>query len=1170
MKGFLARAPLARRLAGACLPLLLVACRSEPADPRELLAAHSLGVNYLQRGQLDEAAAEFRKVTSLAPRDPVGHANLGLTYLRGERYDEAETELRRARSLDERSAEIGLMLARLYAARGRPADAREILEQLPADARVNFALAELEGSGAAASDTAALRRQQQRLTAALQSAPANLAVRLRLADVLVRRGVADTALQRLEEVRRLRPEPPPDAQAPLDSTLDLLRRGRVADARAPLDRFLHAMELTPPYQAALDDVRWVQGPIAGRPVLTFNPQTLIKTRALPSSRQEAEQRFVDATSESGLATRGMAATALAFGDYDGDGTENLLVAAGGAAGRDLRVYNVLGGFVADLTERTGIALPSGAVHATFADFDNDGWLDLFAIGGDGRGHLLRNDRGGRFADVTGRAGIADAGGARMALAADLDHDGDLDLLLVGGARTRAYRNNMDGTFSDATEPFGLATLGGASAAAAADLDDDGRIDLALARADGVSLLLNTGFRRFRDATPASGLDAPAGPGARIALADYDNSGTFDVVVAGPGGVSLWRNAGNATFAADRRSEGVLRGEAAALQLVDTDNDGWLDILVAGGRGVAMLRNAGAGRFEDRSDKLPAAARRTSASILAVSDIDEDGDQDLFVGDSSGVRLLRNEGGSARMGMEVQLVGLRTGGGKNNNFGIGSKLELRAGELYQTRAVTSRLTHFGLGPHLKADVLRVQWTNGVPETIYFPGTDADVLELEQLKGSCAFLYTWDGERFRFVTDVMWQSALGMPVGLMGGGRAAYAPAGPSQEWLRIPGEALRPRNGRYVLQLTEELWETAYVDEVQLIAVDHPDSVEVFVDERFPPPGRTLRTFSAANRRAPLSAVDGAGTDVLAALRDKDDVYVATLAPIEYQGLARPHELVLDLGADAGRAGSKLFLRGWIFPTDASINVALTQQRRLASAMPSLEVRNARGEWQTAVPVIGFPSGKDKTVVIDLAGIFPTADRRVRIRTNMQVFWDQAFIATDAEASPIRKTVMRATTADLHFRGYSRMYRKGGRHGPHWFAYDSVRAESPWRIIEGAFTRFGDVRPLLDAPDDMYVIMAPGDEMTVEFDAAAAGSPPPGWRRTFLIYSDGWIKDADLNTAHGQSVEPLPFHAIRSYPYAPGESYPADSAHARYRREYNTRVQTRRTSPPNARASATTR
>jgi hypothetical protein len=461
------------------------------------------------------------------------------------------------------------------------------------------------------------------------------------------------------------------------------------------------------------------------------------------------------------------------------------------------------------------------------------------------------------------------------------------------------------------------------------------------------------------------------------------------------------------------------------------------------------------------------------------------------------------------------------------------------------------------------VLRVQWTNGVPETVYFPGTDQDVIEFEQLKGSCAFLYTWDGTQFRFITDVMWRSALGMPLGIMGGGtRAAYAPAGASQEYLRIPGDALQSRNGRYVLQFTEELWETAYLDEIRLLAVDHPDSVDVFVDERFVPPGPVqLRLFHAVRRRPPVSAIDDHGADVLAALREQDDVYVSNFTPLQYQGLVEPHDLILDLGEDAGRAGTFLFLRGWIYPTDASINVALSQQTRVRTQPPSLAVRDARGggRWTTAIPNIGFPSGKDKTIAIDLAGKFPTNDHHVRIRTNLQIYWDHAFVARDAAASPVRITPLTPVSADLHFRGFSRMYRRGGRYGPHWFAYADVSKDSPWRPIEGTFTRFGDVLPLLKSPDDMYVIMAPGDEATVEFDAASASTPPPppGWRRTFLLYTDGWIKDADLHTAFGNTVEPLPFHAIQEYPYAPGETYPTDSAHQRYLREYNRRPVTRR-------------
>jgi len=172
---------------------------------------------------------------------------------------------------------------------------------------------------------------------------------------------------------------------------------------------------------------------------------------------------------------------------------------------------------------------------------------------------------------------------------------------------------------------------------------------------------------------------------------------------------------------------------------------------------------------------------------------------------------------------------------------------------------------------------------------------------------------------------------------------------------------------------------------------------------------------------------------------------------------------------------------------------------------------------------------------------------------MQIYWDQVFVARDVPNSPVKITTLAPLSADLHFRGFSRTYRKGGRHGPYWFDYDNVTRESPWRPIEGAFTRFGDVLPLFRSPDDMYVIMGPGDEATVTFDASSATSLPPGWTRDFLLYTDGWIKDSDLNTAFGTTVEPLPFHGAKAYPYASADKYPSDPQHERYRREYNTRV-----------------
>ncbi|HLA14375.1 MAG TPA: FG-GAP-like repeat-containing protein [Gemmatimonadaceae bacterium] len=1153
-----------------------IACRPERAAVEDLYTARMLGLSYLERNQLPEAEAEFRKLTQMAPDDPLGYTNLGLTYLQGGKYADAEKALARARELDPGNIEVGLALARLYSLTARSADARKTLERLRSDSARNapvlYALAELD---ATRRDTASARRYEQHLTELLAISPANLAARVKLIDALARRGKADDVIRQLEEVRRIPPEPPREARVYLDSSIQLLRAGRIAESRVVLEPFFRLMEGTAPYQASLEDVKWPEGPIPGRAILTFAPKDFISLRETEERTTTEVVRFTEVTSDALLpdpdpnaSARPGSPLALAAGDVDGDGTDDLFASlrSAGTPGPSAHLFRVQNGLARDVTSRSGISLPNGAAQAAFTDYDNDGWLDLFVIGGEGRGRLFRNSGTGTFTDVTAKAGITRSTDAMKPLFVDLDHDGDLDLFLVSAGERIVYRNNLDGTFTEATAGFGLSG-GGANDAAFADFDRDGRMDIIVANAGGgIGLLRNGGVTRFSDVAAPNGLTASTSAGA-MAIGDYDNDGSLDLFASSTDGSEslLWLNKGG-TFSPDRRSAAAfqaMRGVAGhAATFVDYDNDGWLDLLVGGtGRtaatkvsGVFLFRNDGTGRFADRSTLIPAAVRSAGAFVMTVSDVDDDGDEDFVLVDSGGaIRLLRNELGNSKLAVKVELKGLRTGSGKNNALGIGARLELRAGNIYQTRVATGRVTHFGLGPHLKADVLRVEWPNGVPQTVYLPGTDADVVEREMLKGSCAFAYTWDGERFRFVTDAMWRSALGMPLGLMGS-TSAFAPAGASQEYVRIPGDALKPRDGRYILQLTEELWETAYADEVKLIAVDHPDSVDVFVDERFVPPGPvSLKVFQIAQRFSPLSAVDERGNDVLPALRDHDDVYVANLEPSRYQGVVREHDLIIDLGPAAGEPGTFLFLRGWIYPTDASINVALSQQPSIKVAPPSLEIRNAKGEWQTAVASIGFPSGKDKTMVIDLAGRFPTADHRVRLRTSMQIYWDQAFVSRELPDNPVRVTTLTPVAADLHFRGFSRMYRKGGRYGPYWFAYDDVAKESPWLPIEGAFTRFGDILPLLKNADDMYVIMAPGDEATIQFDAASARSVPPGWKRDFLLYTDGWIKDSDLNTAFGTTVDPLPFHAVRSYPYQPGESYPSTPEHRRYQREYNTRV-----------------
>ncbi len=191
---------------GIVLAVAMSGCRQEPASIEDLFTTRSMGLNYLNRGQLPEAETQFRKLISLAPADPLGYANLGLTYLRAGRYKEAEAQLDRARELDPANVEIDLMLAKLYSLTRRRAEALATLDKLrqsePRNARLLYSLAELE---AQASDSASARRYEQRLREALAVAPANLAVRLKFLGVFVRRGEADSAVQQLEEIRRIPP-----------------------------------------------------------------------------------------------------------------------------------------------------------------------------------------------------------------------------------------------------------------------------------------------------------------------------------------------------------------------------------------------------------------------------------------------------------------------------------------------------------------------------------------------------------------------------------------------------------------------------------------------------------------------------------------------------------------------------------------------------------------------------------------------------------------------------------------------------------------------------------------------------------------------------------------------------------------------------------------------------
>ncbi len=777
----------------------------------------------------------------------------------------------------------------------------------------------------------------------------------------------------------------------------------------------------------------------------------------------------------------------------------------------------------------------GVARQISVDYNNDGTFETCVVGETSL--LFRDPNQKRLYEITGKF----AG----ALFLDLDQDGDLDLYTLGQAK--AFRNNGDGTFVDQTDAMGLARAGQSTGGAFGDFDDDGDVDLFVADPGaGNALYDNLRQGRFQDVTGKSGL---SGFSRAVSVADYDSNGFLDIFTTGEQSI-LFRNKGTGFFEKDTRSGIVVQSRGRDSSFIDFDNDGFQDLLITGDRSY-LFRNNGSGLFQDASSILSPDLRNFSR--VTVTDNDSDGDLDLILtDDAKKVLLLRNDGGNANRWLKVALSGLGTGSGKNNRNGIGAKIEVKAGDLYQLRVVTEPVTHFGLGKRMSADVLRVVWTNGVPQNHVQPQSNQVLLEKQILKGSCPFVYAWNGERYEFVTDIMWKSALGMPLGIMGGS-TAYAFPNSSDEFLKISGSQLKAKDGFYNIQITEELWETAYIDKSRLIAVDHPNTVEVFIDEKFVvPPFPPLKIYPVSERIYPITATDEQGTDLRSQIITSDDSYAGKLQPARYQGITKEHALILNLGRLHFSDQVTLFLRGWIFPSDASINVALSQSSALKPVAPYLQVPDRNGNWQTIMPSISFPMGKDKTMIVDLTGKFLSDDHRVRIITTMEIYWDEIFFTKNEPSIPMRLTALRPASADLHYRGFSKMYRKNVL-GPHWFDYSEVDTTPRWRDLAGRYTRFGDVTPLLQESDSQFIIFNAGDEITIRFDASRAPVLPSRWTRDFLLYSDGWIKDGDLNTAHSKTVEPLPFQGIHSYPYSSKDQYPTDKAHQEYLKIYNTRI-----------------
>jgi hypothetical protein len=1046
------------------------------------------GLAALEVGLLDDARQQFTTVTQVVPGEPAGWANLALAHLRLGELDAAVAPAERAQALAPRNIDVALLAGRMEAARGRfdesAAQLRRAISLDDATLVARFALAdELQRGGGPDADAEAASLYD----ALAMRAPANLAILLERGRLAARRSDGQRLGDSVSRVTALAADWPAVAQEQLRDLQAAAAASRFPDAARSTTLLRNVLARVPAFSESLAAVRTPAelisppidrfvaltpaspAPAPADTALTFTRETVAgappsasQVIAVGSDRPGGPDLYV--ASADGVRRAGQdaviaagPASALAGVDWNHDFRTDLVLGAG--AGVQVLLQGDDGGFVAAPPPGADATLraPSGVSGVWPADLDMDGDVDLVVSAAPVR--VLRNNGDGTWRVVDT---FSTVGEARAFAWADLDRDADPDAAFIDGTGAlRVFANRQSGRFAAVAPPDGLGAL---SALTAADIDADGAIDLvAVARTGQVRRLTRRGDSW--DVAELGAATAGASPSTTVVAADVDNNGALDLVLSSAAGTRVWLSGESYTFTP---LGAAIDGQALAV--IDTNGDGWLDLVGLAGSVPSRWLTKGSRGYHWKTFT-------TRAQQNA-------GDQRI------------------------------------NSFGLGGEIEVKAGLLWQKQVISSGVVHVGLGTRTAIDVARVLWPNGVPQAEFGIGVDDGFVAEQRLKGSCPWVFTYDGRAMTFVTDFLWRSPLGLRIN-------AQDTAGTTQteDWVRIRGDQLAPKDGAYDVRITAELWETHFFDHVSLMVVDHPEESEVFVDERFSAAAPPALAVQALRGLSPVrAATDDRGRDVTDVVAARDGRYLSGFDRGAYQGIAREHAVTFEIDAvPAGSAPRTLVAEGWVYPTDSSINLAVGQGAAEKPGGLALDAMDAAGRWRTVVPDLGFPAGKNKSMLIDLRPVGLAT--RLRLRTNLEVYWDRLAVAQRSDA-PLQTERLPLGSAELRYRGFSQTTSPRGDE-PETPEYGRLaNTGQRWRDLVGYHTRFGDVLELLTDVDDRYVIMNAGDEMRLRF--AERPAPVAGWRRDFVLIGDGWEKDGDYNTEFSQTVLPLPSHGRPAY------------------------------------------
>ena len=1087
----------------------------------EAFRNNTLGVAYMNQQKFAEAQKYFEKALAADPKFTIARLNLGISLLSQQKLEPARAALEEATRLLPKDPYGWYNLGLVYKDTSAPekgVDAFRQVTQLSPEADAHYFLGYLYTQ---------LQRYDEAIAEfqkAINAFPYHASSEFGIARAYQRKGNSDAARQHLARFQKITTE-----------------------------------HLGTPFGAGYGDQgRYSLAELGRSGMLTAPP-------AIPVSYRE--QPMAASAAGAGAKLPGPS-TGACFLDYDGDGKPDLFLVSALSDGTSRLLRNAGDGRFVDVTDEAGLALKGSGLGCAAGDFDNDGHTDLAVCLSDGV-HLLRNQGDGKFADVTQTVGIRREPGCVGVTFVDYDHDGDLDLYITaatgpagasGKGHNVLWRNNGNSTFTDVSAETGLDIDGTSGGLVTSDFNNDRAIDFVLAGGSaGAAIYLNPREGRFSALAGIDFAKENLPPAAGVAAFDFDKDGWMDLAFthAGAPGISLWRNVeGKRLERVPLPDFGWQRGWG--ISALDYDNDGWLDLVAVGessaGGQVRLLRNLGASGFADVTREVHLEGVKLSEPrAIAVADVAGTGAADLVITQvGAPPMLLRNEGGNRQNWMRIDLKALN-----DNKSAIGTKVEIYAGPLYQKWEAQGASGYLGqnapailagLGAEKNVEVVRLLWPTGVPqdEINLAAKKEHSIGELDRRGSSCPVLFAWNGREYEFIADMLGPGVVGHWVAP--GERDVPDP----DEYLKVNANSVRPRNGLLSFRFMEPMEETVYLDQVRLLAVDHPAAYDVYPNERFvsAPPFPEFGVVASRDAHAPAGAWDEHGNDVLALIAWHDRKFVTSLEGMAFAGFAKLHWLELDLGVwDAARP-LRLIIDGYTdYFTATSMYAA--DQSGIKVIAPYVEALNAQGQWVRVVDDMGFPAGLERTMVADLTGKLAAGTRRIRIVNNLKIYWDSIRIDQTPEPSDVRVAEVPLADAALDFLGYPREIRLTPASDT-TYSYTDRSKSGPYARAAGNYTRYGDVRQLLQTPDDRFVVFSSGEGVKLDFDPRKLRTLPAGWIRDYFFYANGFEKDLDFYAAHAFTVEPLPRHTLIPYPYPEGKEYPEDVDHLRYQLEYNTR------------------